>query len=898
MNSEKYCLDKFKLKINTHLYKNGFVFLIKTNDSLFDKYLLDKISINKDYFKRSDDFIEIYNTNSKEIEEIQYEFINIQTVNKELLITLANLNENKKGGELLKTIYFLPKYIIYKFFEHKSVDDLLSSCIFLSEELQDLGQVVVDNSLKIVFGENVPLPINEYISGILQNNNTSLSKIIFFASSFKSALLEYSEASKNMRLNSLPMETFLDDKGSEFLAALSISVPLESIETVFRVFILIEKDNIIPLELKFEEISSFSQVPVDQLNNILELSLSSQFQILTKKEDLYSFKMVDYLSDWKALSRWIKNEESAIKQYKQLEALAHDYFKSSGTLLSKEQIEQTLSWKADTLTHYNSWKEKYILDEDLISSYLLLSKNSLEESIKKQQKKRSRLLKNSIRISIAVSIAFLLSSFTALLAYLERNSAIKQQELAIQAKEDADQARTVAEIERLEAVKARQNESSALAKAEIERLLAIDAKGQAEIQKKNALGALDMAQKSEIEASKAREIAEKNEQLAIEARETAQINFKTSERLRNQQEARASALEALGHFANEDYGKGKQLAQTAYAKNLNNGGFPLQSDIFFSLLYSNFNSKDTQLEIDLEFPAKFIALSTNKEKLAIYTINGEIRIYTTQPKLILSKVIKSGYIQSMEFVSDSQILFTGLEGNLLVIDMLSSKSILYTEQLAKNKYMALFKIPGEENIWIATNQTGGVDLLNFQKTNGFFKIKEKNGGQIQAIETESDKVVWAEGNKFFTSSIFEDDKRLLFTAPSEISSITWSKIHLSWIVGLKSGQLLVIHPDRTGESVETFSIHGSKISHLKIIPYIHNTELMFSTGFDGSIYIYVLDKNLPFSSSISSRISFPKHKSWITGFAIDPDKKLAYSISNDRSLKIWPLAIDVLVLKN
>jgi WD40 repeat protein len=73
---------------------------------------------------------------------------------------------------------------------------------------------------------------------------------------------------------------------------------------------------------------------------------------------------------------------------------------------------------------------------------------------------------------------------------------------------------------------------------------------------------------------------------------------------------------------------------------------------------------------------------------------------------------------------------------------------------------------------------------------------------------------------------------------------------------------------------------------------------MFSTGFDGSIYIYVLDKSMPFSTSISSRISYPKHKSWVTGFVIDSDQKLAYSISNDRSLKLWPLAIEELLSKN
>jgi len=887
MVKEKVSLEKLRLKILNFLNNRGFVFLIKTEDYIFDEFLKNEL-FEKNLLVNSDDQNEQNNS---------YEFKEIHTINEDFLKTLLEHFKNINNSNLSRVVYFLPKHIIYNFFDHGSVENFISSCIFISEEQEFLRPFIFKKSLHTILGKKITAPLNQYFSPYLENKKTSLSKLIFFASVYSFELLEITEANFIAKSELKLDEKFLEEKGNEFLSSLSKNLSLESIETLFRAFIFIEKDDFTLLKLSLEELSSFTLASADDLNKFIELAISPQFQILTKRETLYSFKILEYLSEWSDLKRWIKNEEFAIKQYNQLEALAHDYFEFSGTLLSKEQIEQALNWKAETI-HLHAWEQKYKLDSGLISSYILLSQNNLEETLKKQQKKRSRLLKNSIRISIAVSIAFLLSSFTALIAYLERNSAIKQHELAILAKEEADQARKVAENERIQAIEARQNESSALEKAEVERLLALEARSQEEIQKKNALSALDKAKKSEMEASGAREIAERNEQLANEAREIAQVNFKTSERLRNQQEARSSALEAMGYFANEDYRKGIQLSQAAYEKNINNGGFPLQSDIFYALIYGKLNLEENQLEIDLEHPAKFLALSTSKDQLAVYTINGEIRIYATQPKFVLRKIIKTGYIQSMEFINGSQILFTSLDGNLLTIDIISDRPDLFNEKLSKSNNNELLKIPGKDNTWIATSQKGEVDLLNYQKTDGFFKIKEKSGFKIQAMDIERDQIAWAEGTKFFTSGIADENGKLLFTAPSEISSITWSQIHASWVAGLKSGQLVVIHPDPKKSTMETYAIHGSQISNLKILPYVHGTELMFSTGFDGSIYIYVLDKSLPFSGSISSRISFPEHRSWITGFVIDPEKKLGYSISNDRSLKIWPMAIEELLQKN
>jgi WD40 repeat protein len=97
------------------------------------------------------------------------------------------------------------------------------------------------------------------------------------------------------------------------------------------------------------------------------------------------------------------------------------------------------------------------------------------------------------------------------------------------------------------------------------------------------------------------------------------------------------------------------------------------------------------------------------------------------------------------------------------------------------------------------------------------------------------------------------------------------------------------------KSYESFAIHATKVSQLVTMPYAHGTELMVSSGFDGGLTFFVFDKNIPLTASVSSRVRFKGHRSWITGFAIDENKRTAYSISNDRTIKVWPLEINKLL---
>jgi len=884
-------LNAIKSQITQQLEVKGFLFLIKTEDHFFDDCLVKKL-IDTNLFASKG--------LKKDLSELNAFKNEVQTLNGCYLIeipkitdeVMAHLSEQVTGQEkesTSKLVYLLPNQITRRFFDISGRESFISSCLFISELGTDFAAEVLEERLITIFDKQLTPDLLNFFTANRQSKSMSLGKLLFFAQIFKNELIKggfqtFDESS---------LAQFLDNIGAKFLSAASVQVSREKLQAFFRAFVFQQGTSAIPIELTQEEIHSFCQLPKEQLDFLLQLASSEQYQILSERGGAYRLFIPEYSMEWKDLNSWVGNEEEAFKQYKVFEAIAQEYFKGTGFLLAKERLDQALILKEEIFTTYY-WEVKYKVDKELFSSFLLLSQNFQEEFIKTQQKKRASLLRNSVRISIAVSIAFLLSSFTALLAYLERNSAVIQQELAIKSKEEAVVAQRQAEKERLEAVSARENEQSALKVAQEERLLAISAQKDAEVQRGNALESLNAAKIAEKEASDAKDVALKNAKLANDATIEAKINFEKSEKLRNQQEARATALEALGYFANRDFARAIDMVKGAYQKNLSNGGFPLQSDIFNALLNGLNSSKVAAMDMDLEFPAKLLALSKNKDRLAVYTINGELRLYATQPTLTENAVIKTGYIKSFEFLSDTQIIGTDIKGALFLIDLTTATISDLATKLPVSQIKGFFKAFGSANIWVAKQADGSTGFYQYEEAKGFISLKDDKS---KLAGTELNKpVFWAEGNDFYRVSLATGNPELVVKASSPIHSAAWSTTHSRWMLGLENGNIWSVDPTKQKTS-ESFTIHSSKVSQLVTMPYAHGTELMLSTGFDGGLIFFVFDKEIPLSASASSRVKFQGHRSWITGFTIDEKKKIAYSISNDRTIKVWPLEINELLQK-
>ena len=888
-------LTNFKSKITLQLEAKGLLFLIKTEDHYFDDFLIDELAASDFFASKSlkKDLLEIQ-TWKNEVKELNgIHLIEIPKITDGVITHLLAQVTAQEKEFTTKVVYLLPNQLTKQFFDLPGKESFLSSCVFISEFTADLASKVLEERLASIFGNQLTSELSNFFVGSRQTKGTSLGKLLFFAQIFKDNLSKGLGKEASQTINQSSLDQFLDEIGSEFLSVASVQVSIENIQAFFRAFMYVDGTSAIPIELPRTELQSFSKLPKEELDFLLNLATSAQYQILSERGGAYRLLIPEYPIEWKKLNSWVENEEIAFKQYKLFEEISVEFFSGKGLVLGKQRLDQALILKEEIFITY-AWEEKYNIDKEQFSSFLLLSQNQVQEQIRTQQKKRASLLKNSVRISIAVGIAFLLSSFTALLAYLERNSAVEQQKAAIVAKVDADQARENAEQKREEAENARKNEQSALQEAEAERLLALSAQAEAEVQRGMAVESLILAKKSEQEASIAKDVAQKNEKLANDATIDAKNNFEKSERLRNQQEARATALEALGYFANRDFARGIELVKGAYQKNLSNGGFPLQSDIFNALLNGVNSSKVAEMDLELNFPAKLLALSQAKDKLAVYTINGELRVYSTQPSLTEKAVIKTGYIKSFEFLSATEIIGTDIKGSLFLIDLSTAIVGDLATKLPVGQIKAFFKAFGQDNLWIAKQVDGSTVVYQYQEGKGFTAIKDNQGKQLTNDLTKP--IFWIEGNEFYKTNLVSGVPELVVKASSTIHSAAWSVIHSRWMLGLENGNIWSVDPTKQ-KTTESFTIHATKVSQLVTMPYAHGTELMLSTGFDGGLIFFVFDKDIALSTSVSSRIKFQGHRSWITGFTVDEKKKTAYSISNDRTLKVWPLEINELLQK-
>lgn len=888
-------LTNFKSKITLQLEAKGLLFLIKTEDHYFDDFLIDELAASDFFASKSlkKDLLEIQ-TWKNEVKELNgIHLIEIPKITDGVITHLLAQVTAQEKEFTTKVVYLLPNQLTKQFFDLPGKESFLSSCVFISEFTADLASKVLEERLASIFGNQLTSELSNFFVGSRQTKGASLGKLLFFAQIFKDNLSKGLGKEASQTINQSSLDQFLDEIGSEFLSVASVQVSIENIQAFFRAFMYVDGTSAIPIELPRTELQSFSKLPKEELDFLLNLATSAQYQILSERGGAYRLLIPEYPIEWKKLNSWVENEEIAFKQYKLFEEISVEFFSGKGLVLGKQRLDQALILKEEIFITY-AWEEKYNIDKEQFSSFLLLSQNQVQEQIRTQQKKRASLLKNSVRISIAVGIAFLLSSFTALLAYLERNSAVEQQKAAIVAKVDADQARENAEQKREEAENARKNEQSALQEAEAERLLALSAQAEAEVQRGMAVESLILAKKSEQEASIAKDVAQKNEKLANDATIDAKNNFEKSERLRNQQEARATALEALGYFANRDFARGIELVKGAYQKNLSNGGFPLQSDIFNALLNGVNSSKVAEMDLELNFPAKLLALSQAKDKLAVYTINGELRVYSTQPSLTEKAVIKTGYIKSFEFLSATEIIGTDIKGSLFLIDLSTAIVGDLATKLPVGQIKAFFKAFGQDNLWIAKQVDGSTVVYQYQEGKGFTAIKDNQGKQLTNDLTKP--IFWIEGNEFYKTNLVSGVPELVVKASSTIHSAAWSVIHSRWMLGLENGNIWSVDPTKQ-KTTESFTIHATKVSQLVTMPYAHGTELMLSTGFDGGLIFFVFDKDIALSTSVSSRIKFQGHRSWITGFTVDEKKKTAYSISNDRTLKVWPLEINELLQK-
>jgi hypothetical protein len=694
------------------------------------------------------------------------------------------------------------------------------------------------------------------------------------------------------------------------------STPLneKQIKKLFLSFVLID-DNGFPIlsKLSIDDLAKKSNIHLSHLDLFLKVAKDFNFNFVTTVDGKLSLASTSFLSHWADLNKWIDEENKFVSIYKNVNKQALSYFNGETGLLKEDILKKALQWISEASPSLD-WALPYAKEFELTITYIKESEKQRLAQIEASQRRSKRLLNTTRLISFIIGFAFLVSTLAALLAFLERNNAVKAKEYselrrkeAIQAKEQAIAATKLAEKERLNALKATKAEKLAKVQAENDKFIAITARDLANQEKLKAIEAKNAEKLSKEIAEGERKIAiisknqaDKERQNALKAREEADKsyleannNFKKAEKLRKQQEARANALKSFRLYLNNQSLEGLKLARNAYTLNLENEGYLFETDIIKAMIFG-LNEMNKNY-IQLNQPLRNITISPSGKYYAIASINGLITILNSKTDAKINDFkIPLNEFQSFCFTNTDELLIGTRSGTLIIYELVN--------QVFKLKStLKLTSFPMKSIISIATNQnifliSSGGNILMMNGISETPTIQTKlistniNLNKIDYLKISSNILIPLDKSLFIlplNKDKFGSSFKIVKTFPhklTSISSITFKGEEMA-LVGDVKGYLYLINL-KSGEIIHDKKLHQSAISSC-LLEVIGDHLMLISSGLDQEIQVEYLFFNSKIQLVTSSVANFDFHKGWVTEMSYHTQSKTFISCSEDMTLRKW-----------
>jgi hypothetical protein len=951
MKLESMIYDKLypeQLQVSSNLVKlNGYVCLFGTKypelDYIYTQSLTQLLQLNLSLSGK----IKIYNIHllKSVVNSLLIQDVNIENKNNHDLIVLNFLNFSQFIGDLQKKeveneileIQHLISQRIYCILNYKGINYNISIAslatfqnkalhfipdagypgikIFIEEKSQEKSLVIDPSCMDLMMTEikynYIPIPIiietlNQL--DLLLKENLQADRTIF--------PIHFNQVggfNDVLQVNGIKLR-----KHYFHVADINYpqSTPLneKQIKKLFLSFVLID-DNGFPIlsKLSIDDLAKRSNIHLSHLDLFLKVAKDFNFNFVTTVDGKLSLASTSFLSHWADLKKWIDEENEFVSIYKNVNKQALSYFNGETGLLTEDILKKALQWISEASPNID-WALPYAKEFELTITYIKESEKQRLAQIEASQRRSKRLLNTTRLISFIIGFAFLVSTLAALLAFLERNNAVKAKEYselrrkeAIQAKEQAIAATNSAEKERLNALKATKAEKLAKVQAENDKLIAITARDLANQEKLKAIEAKNAEKLSKEIAEGERKIAiisknqaDKERQNALKAREEADKsyleannNFKKAEKLRKQQEARANALKSFRLYLNNQSLEGLKLARNAYTLNLENEGYLFETDIIKAMIFG-LNEMNKNY-IQLNQPLRNITISPSGKYYAIASINGLITILNSKTDAKINDFkIPLNEFQSFCFTNTDELLIGTRSGTLNIYELVN--------QVFKLKStLKLTSFPMKFIISIATNQnifliSSGGNILMMNGISETPTIQTKlistniDLNKIDYLKISSNILIPLDKSLFIlplNKDKFGSSFKIVKTFPhklTSISSITFKGEEMA-LVGDVKGYLYLINL-KSGEIIHDKKLHQSAISSC-LLEVIGDHLMLISSGLDQEIQVEYLFFNSKIQLVTSSVANFDFHKGWVTEMSYHTQSKTFISCSEDMTLRKW-----------
>ncbi|GAA0191230.1 hypothetical protein GCM10009122_53550 [Fulvivirga kasyanovii] len=531
---------------------------------------------------------------------------------------------------------------------------------------------------------------------------------------------------------------------------------------------------------------------------------------------------------WTNLREWVDDESESAKLYLRLCEAAEMHQLGKAGLWRPPDLQLALSW-LDTHKPSLSWGLRYNPGYERAMLFLEYSKNEYE----KEQRNKQKIQKRRLFIAKVTTGVFGLAFLIAFGFFLYGE---KQRIIAGEEKIKADSAR-------IKAIEKGEQARLAAIKADSSRRVALQ-------QKEIATSAMQEARRNERIARDAVILADSAKNDALNQKHIADIAKEDAYNLRLLSIARSMAIKSLQIADPEEMGL---VAQQAYKFNSENGGNPLDPDIYSGLYYA---VKKLQ--------------GSGYNQLIKHTDN--VRVLTSVPG------------------SRNQIYSTGSDGTILLWnlnDRANPTTVKSHTDRQINKSMAL----SPDKKWLVTGGDYGYLQL--------YSVTNPGDPKLFLIgQNEKIRSTWylefASNNQFI--SVGEDKRILLWNIPNEITKttvitpqeITQSDLKINSIAlnpkkrviatAKIKGQITFINMDTKEEHIFFEDIRTR--SDMVSVAFSNDGKMLAAGNENGTVRVWDLRNNMPLTIS-------DKHSARVNNIRFSADNSKLATGSFDATVRIW-----------
>jgi WD40 repeat protein len=585
---------------------------------------------------------------------------------------------------------------------------------------------------------------------------------------------------------------------------------------------------------------------------------------------------------WDKLKSWVEDESYAVKMYIRLSESGELFHQGKTGLWGPPDLQLAINWREKQKPNL-AWAMRYNPAFERTMVYLKTSEEEYYAEEENKLRLQKRALRRSRIVALILGSAGMISIGLGILALIQRQDALKSQELAVKQSQIAQEKAKEAELAKITADSsarvAKYQESIAVQetqKATVERQKAVESADEAKKQKNFAEEQTTIAQVNQMKADSSAQQAEAERQKAVQASSEANrrkmLSIAQSMAVKSEQMRTDTLLKGL-------------LAFQSYAFNTEYDGVAYDPDIFKSAYTGLRFFKGTNYNVYQGHTSIVRSIVENNGRFFSGGSDGQIISWN------LNNKDSSGILSNLPIVKkltiSNQSLFILTNSSIIKYDLNNKGSDIYNFQ---NIDIKDFFITTNGKYLLVLNQS--IIITDDYKSQGleFYKSDAKINAIKYDLATAYLFVALSDGKIIYWKNFPSEPEKPFLLA--NIPDGNWGDISFNSqknIVAAGTGNnqgTIYLWDITNGKQLSSLRGHTAKITG---ICFSSKGSLMASASYDGSVRIWHMDdlNTLP--------IVFDDHATWVTSIMFTEDDKFVISGDKNGNVRKLPTEINSII---